>query len=116
MGFAFALLFNLNIKAQNPPPVDEMIRYFNAGLRYEQNGYTKKAIESYKKALSMVNVTINTEERIKKIYCMAAVNLGNVYLSLGNIGNFYKYYSIAARLGDRFAQRVLWSQGVRIYY
>lgn len=97
--------------AQDAPNYELFIKYYNAAIQYEKRGYAFKALESYNKALRSVTVTLNTEENLKILYRMAAVNAGNIYLSLNNLSYFYRYYKIAAYLGDEYAKRVLTAYG-----
>ncbi len=104
-------LFAGNVSAQSQERIDKMIKYYNSGVNYETDGYVEKAMESYKKALSVGRITIRSTPEVKKIYCMSAINLGNIYLYQNNIGQFYKYYKIAAQLGDEYAAKALLAHG-----
>ncbi|HEX2983203.1 MAG TPA: hypothetical protein VHO28_06630 [Ignavibacteriales bacterium] len=97
--------------AQSQERIDKMISYYNSGVNYESDGYVEKAMESYKKALTVARITIRSTPQVRKIYCMSAINLGNIYLYQNNLGQFYKYYKIAAQLGDEYAARALTSHG-----
>jgi hypothetical protein len=109
--FAFVVHLYSSFFSQDNRNYQLFVKYYNAAIQYEKNGYAFKALESYNKALRSVTITLNTEENLKILYRMAAVNAGNIYLSLNNLSYFYRYYKIAAFLGDEYAKRVLTAYG-----